>query len=195
MQRPEDATALALAASAGDREALADLIRVTQTDVWRFIALLAGRDAADDLTQETYLRMLGALASFEGRSSVLTWLLTIARRVVVDRVRYERARPRTVPLNDDDMSSGVTSGWLSSRADAVELSLLVGALTPARREAFVLTQVWGMAYHEAADVMGCPVGTVRSRVARARADLLVALAAADAHASGLADAATGGRPA
>jgi hypothetical protein len=73
---------LAEAAAAGDREALAGLIRATQRDVWRFVASQAGTVDADDLTQETYLRAIGALPRFEGRSSIRTWLLVIARRVV-----------------------------------------------------------------------------------------------------------------
>lgn len=58
-----------------------------------FLARSAGPDHADDLTQETFLRMLGSLPGFEGRSSALTWLLAIARRVAVDRYRWDLARP------------------------------------------------------------------------------------------------------
>ena len=88
----DDVTALALAAGGGDRAALSEFIRATQAEVWRFVARLAGRQAADDLTQETYLRVLGALADFKGRSSARTWLLAIARRTVADRLRHEAAR-------------------------------------------------------------------------------------------------------
>ena len=71
-------------------------IEATQRDVWRTIAYLADPGIADDLTQETYLRALGALPRFAGRSTARTWLLSIARRVVVDQVRRNQARPRTV---------------------------------------------------------------------------------------------------
>jgi RNA polymerase sigma-70 factor (ECF subfamily) len=64
-------------------------------------------------------------------------------------------------------------------ADTFGLNNLVGALDRDRREAFVLTQIVGCSYAEAADVCGVPVGTIRSRVARARADLLAAARAAD----------------
>ena len=60
------------------------------------------------------------------------------------------------------------------------LHQFVDDLTPDRREAFVLTQIVGLSYEEAADVIGCPIGTIRSRVARARVDLLDALRQADA---------------
>ena len=95
MSTVDDVTALALAAGQGDRAALSEFIRATQTEVWQFVARLSGSEAADDLTQETYLRVLDALASFRAQSSARTWLLTIARRVVIDRLRYEAARVRS----------------------------------------------------------------------------------------------------
>ncbi|GLZ38014.1 sigma-70 family RNA polymerase sigma factor [Actinokineospora sp. NBRC 105648] len=170
----DDATRWALRARTGDRDALERFVRATQRDVWRFVAHLADPGVADDLAQETYARALGSLPGFAGRSSARTWLLVIARRVVVDQVRTARVRPR------------ITSGaeW-EREADrrratpaftgAVELHLLFDALDPDRREAMVLTQVLGLPYAEAAAVVGCPVGTIRSRVARARDDLIKAI--------------------
>lgn len=164
-------TALAMAAGRGDRPALGEFIRLTQPDVWRFIASLAGRDDADDLTQDTYLRAMDALPGFEGRSSARTWLLTIARRVCADRVRYEMARPQTPRTHE----------WWAQRDEVhadrtvlVEASLVLDSLGRDRREAFVLTQLLGFSYQQAAEVCGCKVGTVRSRVARARAELVAA---------------------
>ncbi|MBM7775533.1 RNA polymerase sigma-70 factor (ECF subfamily) [Actinokineospora baliensis] len=175
MTTPDDeVTRWALRARTGDRDALERFVRATQRDVWRFVAHLAGVAVADDLAQETYARALGSLRGFAGRSSARTWLLVIARRVVVDQVRMARSRPR--------LAGGV--GW-EAEADrhaapsgfegAVELNLLLDALDPDRREALVLTQVLGLPYAEAADVVGCPVGTIRSRVARARDDLIRAV--------------------
>ena len=88
-------TSLALAARSGDRWSLERFVKDTQRDVWRFLAHRAHVRVADDLTQETYLRALKGIRRFSGRSSARTWLLSIARRVVVDHIRYERSRPRT----------------------------------------------------------------------------------------------------
>ncbi|GAA4547121.1 RNA polymerase sigma factor SigC [Amycolatopsis samaneae] len=169
----ERITALALAAGRGDRRALEEWVRATQADVWRFLAHLADAGAADDLTQETYLRAFGSLRRFAGRSSSRTWLLSIARRVVVDQLRSAGARPR---IADTDWESAVerrgTRAAAAGFEDLVELRMLLDGLDPERREVLVLTQVLGLSYAEAADVCGCPVGTVRSRVARARDDLL-----------------------
>ena len=79
-------TGLALAAGKGDQAALDQFIRATERDVWRTVAFLADPGIADDLTQETFLRAIGALPRFAGRSSARTWLLSIARRVVVDQI-------------------------------------------------------------------------------------------------------------
>ena len=83
----------------GDREAAATS-SAHASAVWRFVAHLAGPADADDLTQETYLRALASLPRFAGRSCARTWLLSIARRVVIDRYRYESARPRLHGADD-----------------------------------------------------------------------------------------------
>lgn len=169
MDGDEQLTRLALAAGRGDRSALSEFIRRTQDDVWRFIAHLAGTDRADDAAQETFLRMLTALPRFEGRSSARTWLLAIARHVVTDLLRHEQARPwlrSSVPCCPDLPSRlGVPDA-------AVAPDQLLDRLDPDRREALLLTQLMGFSYAEAAQVCGVPVGTIRSRVARARADLI-----------------------
>ena len=94
MGSSDHVTELALRAGRGDRAALTEFIKATQSDVWRLLAHLGGTDRADDLTQETYLRVMGALPRFAARSSAMTWLLSLARRVWADSMRYDRARPR-----------------------------------------------------------------------------------------------------
>ena len=166
-------TGLALAAGRGDREALDQFIRATERDVWRTVAFLADPGSADDLTQETYLRVIGALPRFAGRSSARTWLLSIARRVVVDQVRRNQARPRTTSQVDLDGLLGNPHNAVRFE-EVVEIRMLLDGLAPDRRDALVLTQVLGLSYDEAAEICGCPLGTIRSRVARARDDLIAA---------------------
>ncbi|WP_420807878.1 RNA polymerase sigma factor SigC [Amycolatopsis antarctica] len=174
----ERTTELALAAGRGDQAALEAWVRATQADVWRFVAHLTGVAVADDLTQETYLRAFGSLPRFAGRSSSRTWLLSIARRVTIDQIRSASVRPRVAgnvdwePAAEQNDARRHRSG--AGFEDTVELGVLLDGLDAQRREALVLTQLLGMSYAEAAEVCGCPVGTVRSRVARAREDLLSA---------------------
>ncbi|GIG57015.1 RNA polymerase sigma factor [Longispora fulva] len=165
---PDSATQWALAARDGDPVAQAALVRETQSDVWRLCASLADARVADDLTQETYLRAFKALARFEARSTVRTWLLGIARRVCVDHIRVMIRQRRAdnafeEPAYQPDPAAGVSGEDLLRRLPAD------------RRSAFVLTQVLGLSYAEAADIESVPIGTIRSRVARARADLVEAV--------------------
>jgi RNA polymerase sigma-70 factor (ECF subfamily) len=173
--RDDEITRAALAGARGDTEATVVFIRATQRDVHRFLTSLVGAREADDLAQETYLRALRSLPRFAARSSARTWLLSIARRAAADHVRTAVRRPRTGAEPDWDLlpEQAPTMPGVDER---VLLRELVLGLTEDRREAFVLTQMLDLSYADAAAVCGCPVGTIRSRVARARADLVAALA-------------------
>ncbi|MFD9870360.1 sigma-70 family RNA polymerase sigma factor [Streptomyces niveus] len=166
-------TAWALAAGLGDRRAAELFVRATYDDVRRFVAhLSADVRGADDLTQETYLRALASLARFAGRSCARVWLLAIARRVVVDRYRRAAARPRIADTTDwVTVADRAQPRHLPGFEESVALADALAAMDPGRRQAFVLTRLIGLSYAEAADALGCPVGTIRSRVARARRDL------------------------
>ncbi len=167
----DDLTRLALDAAGGDRPAFASLVRRTQADVWRFCSHLVDADAVDDVTQDVFLRAAKALPSFRADASARTWLLAIARRACADEVR-RRTRRRALQRRLDAQPS---SPSVPAGAGGVELDELLRDLDPDRRAAFVLTQVLGLGYEAAAEACECPVGTIRSRVARARADLLAAL--------------------
>lgn len=104
--------------------------------------------------------------------------MSITRRVVVDHIRMVSARPRTTGAVDwtqaADRRQADAHDSAAGFEDIVEVNVLLGGLMPERKEALVLTQVLGMTYDEAADVCGVPIGTIRSRVARGRQDLLEA---------------------
>ena len=163
-------------AGRGDQQAAAAFVRALQGPVWRFLVHLAGPADAEDLAQETFLRALRSLPGFAGRSSARTWIFTIARRVAVDHVRAATARPRVAALPDWQTAAEAAGAVTAGGDDGVALRGLIAGLAPDRREAFVATQVLGLSYAEAAEVCGCPVGTIRSRVARAREDLVAAWA-------------------
>lgn len=168
-------TGLALRAGRGDKRALTEFIRATQDDVWRLLAHLAGPQHADDLTQETYLRVMGSLPRFAGRSSARTWLLSLARRAWVDSVRHDMARPRKSAAEIEDVA-GQSPDNPNTWSEVIDARSLLDALPPERKEAIVLTQVLGYTYEEAAKIAGVRVGTIRSRVARARRDLIAGAA-------------------
>lgn len=170
-------TAWALAARAGDAEAVEQFVRALHRDVQRYVAhLCADPQAVDDLAQDTFLRALGSLHRFEGRSSARSWLLSIARRSVIDSFRYAAARPRLADVPDWQLAvENAQPRDLPGFDDGVVLLDLLESLPEERREAFVLTQLVGLPYTEAAEAGDCPIGTVRSRVARARATLMALL--------------------
>lgn len=163
-------TELALAAGRGDKAALTEFIKLTQSDVWRLLTHLGGIEIADDLTQETYLRVISALPRFAARSSARTWLLSLARRVWVDNIRHDMARPKKSHAEVENVDAPTESPW----SDWVDMRILIDALPTDRREALILTQVLGFSYEEAAKIADVRVGTIRSRVARARADIIEA---------------------
>ena len=172
----DEITELALAAGRGDGAATAAFVRATQGDVWRYVAYLVDRANADDLTQETYLRALRGLRTFRAQTTARIWLLSIARRVVVDHFRRQGRRPAVVASLDGDDVGGDRLRQVGDSAEEVSMRLLIASLDPDKRDAFVLTQVHGLSYAEAAQACGVPIGTIRSRMARAREHLVAELA-------------------
>ncbi|MFV0132369.1 sigma-70 family RNA polymerase sigma factor [Streptomyces sp. HMX87] len=180
--REESITALALAARGGDTDAVEHFVRALHRDVRHYVTFLgADPQNADDLAQDTFLRALGSLHRFEGRSSARTWLLSIARRAVIDSIRHGAARPRLSDREDwEAAAERAQPRDLPGFDEGIALAELLDTLPADRREAFVLTQLLGLPYAEAAVVSDCPVGTVRSRVSRARTSLIRWLAEAEA---------------
>lgn len=176
----DELTRLLLAARDGDRTALLPAIRASQPDVWRLAYHLAGPDDADDVTQDTFVRAWKALPDFRGDSSARTWLLSIARRACADHVRRTVRRRRLAARAEQQARAAPATAVTVDPADAHPVAALVDALPDDQRAAFVLTQVVGCSYQEAAEACGVPVGTIRSRVARAREHLVDEIRRADA---------------
>lgn len=167
-------TRLLLDARDGDERALERFVARTQGDVWKLCRYLGDTRDADDLAQEVYERAIRSLHRYRAEGPARGWLLTIARRVCVDHTRRAQRRRRRDAAVFDTMVAGDGIGTLTSgdAADRVALDDVLAGLSDDRREAFVLTQVLGLHYDEAAEVLDCPVGTIRSRVARARLELV-----------------------
>lgn len=148
----------------------------------RGLARWLTRDAAEaeDVVQEACLRALRSIDGYAG-GNPRAWLLAIVRNVAFDRLAERRGRDRMLPVEDADEAGALiapeTPESLLSHATAVErLREATAGLPPLLREAFVLREVHRLAYREIAAATGVPVGTVMSRLSRARARLLAALA-------------------
>ncbi|NHC44296.1 sigma-70 family RNA polymerase sigma factor [Motilibacter aurantiacus] len=170
-----DLGALLLAAR-DDEAAAAAFVRALQPSVWRFVASLLGPRTPEhdiaEVVQETFVRTLTGRSRWRGDASATTWVLAIARRCVADHLSGLTRRRAREGVLDESLHDVPTADLTSS----VELADLIARLGDDRREAFVLTQALGLSYAEAAEVCGVPIGTIRSRVARARADLVEAYA-------------------
>ncbi|HEY7628517.1 MAG TPA: sigma factor-like helix-turn-helix DNA-binding protein [Ilumatobacteraceae bacterium] len=165
---------LVAAAQEGDDVAVRELVRFTQPVIWRLCNLLGTPGEEDDLVQDTYLRALRSLSTYRGEGSVIGWLSAIARRVCADHIRLRVRQRRLIHV-----LTPVAEDYVVDPPGNPTRELL-DELDPDRREAFVLTQVAGLSYEEAALVLNCPIGTIRSRVARARAELVVEVRSAEA---------------
>lgn len=167
-------TRLLIAARDGDRVALERFVAETQADVWRMCRYLGDVEYADDLAQESYERAIGSIHRFRAEGSARGWLLTIARRTCVDHTRRASRRRRLDQAVLRNTTAGSLDGSLIApdMSGRVDLDDVLAHLDDDRRSAFVLTQILGLQYDEVAEVLDCPIGTVRSRVARARRDLV-----------------------
>lgn len=155
-------------ARSGDLRAFEELVRGYQAEVFRF-ALHLTRDhpLAEDVTQETFLRAFRFIRGYRGAQRFGSWLFAIARNCSMDALRK---RGTVAPFTDHDVRSGPDA---SVRA---ELDAALAAVSADHREAFLLVEVFGLSYQEAADVLGIAVGTVKSRMFRARQALCAAIA-------------------
>ena len=172
MAEPTDAV-LAASAAGGDTGAFEMLVRRHYAAVWR-VAFLSVREemAAEELTQDTFLRAYGALAGWRGEASLRTWLATICRRLCIDRARLKRLETVTTP--DLEAVAGSTSET-EALAERFDLRAALDRLPADDREAFLLVHHYGYSSFEAATLLGVPASTLRSRVGRARERLAAAL--------------------
>jgi RNA polymerase sigma-70 factor, ECF subfamily len=164
----------------GAREVVA--MALTHADALYNLARWLVRDPqeAEDLVQETYARALGAAHQFEAGSNLKAWLMRILRNTYLDDRR--RARPEAAEENVDELPT--TGGEPADEAQSVQLRALVAGEVAAAVEALpegwrtaILLDLEGLSEAEMAGVLGCAEGTVKSRLARARAALRERLAA------------------
>lgn len=175
---------LLAAVAAGNRGAFATLFRRRRPDVYRFALHMTGEPAAaDDVTQDVFIAVMRDAGRYErGRSTVVAWLCGIARNHA--RRRLERDK-RLVPFNVDGDEGPIDIGAVHpdqlsdlTRAEGLDaLRRAVSSLPLGYREAVVACDLQELSYAEAAEALGCAVGTVRSRLHRGRALLASKLGA------------------
>ncbi|HEX2367726.1 MAG TPA: RNA polymerase sigma factor [Acidimicrobiia bacterium] len=160
------------AAMGGDIAAFEELVRGLQAQVWRYLRhLLGDDDLAEDVTQETFIRVYRRLRTFRFRSKFSTWVFQVARNAGIDAIR---SRARLLRLTEQ--AGAVTRQSVSGPEATSELRAAVDSLPVRLREALLTVEILGLRYREASQVLGIPEGTVKSRVHHARQRLTAWLA-------------------
>src|SRR5271166_4309791 len=121
----------------------------------------------DDLVQDTLVKALSNLNHFQPGTNMRAWLFTILRHNFYNEVRYQKYHPAG-PLDEVDTSTLATLPAQDKYMEFEDVLKGLGALLPEQREALILIAIEGLSYEEAAAICGCPVGTVKSRLSRAR---------------------------
>lgn len=141
---------------------------------------------ADDVLQQTYALAIDAFGRLRENSNVRAWLFSIMRNVWLLELRGRRNRERTGVLTSDmlDNIESESSGAhevLEAEEDAVRVRAAIAKLAPQYREVIVLREYEDLSYQEIANVIGCPIGTVMSRLGRSRTKLRLLLSQTEKH--------------
>jgi RNA polymerase sigma-70 factor (ECF subfamily) len=170
-------------ARAGDGLAFGELIRPYVPSVRRFAYAFARNwSDADDLAQDALLKAFRAISGFEGRSSLSTWLYSVTRHVCFDHQRSQQVRARgseesleVAAVVDAPSPLPGPDRVLETKHEAEQLWRALKSLPSEFRVPLVLFEIEGLEYQEIARIEGVPIGTVRSRLSRARQQLEVEL--------------------
>ncbi len=161
-----------------------DIAEVTQMNRLYSYAMSLARHPteAQDLVQETYVRAISAIEGLRDDSNITSWLCTILRNIWLNQLRTKRSRPEIVEMDEGTHSSHIAADTSRNAHDLyvtelerVEVQAAIQQLDQDSRELIILREYDELSYQEIARVLGCPMGTVMSRLSRARAKLRTAL--------------------
>ena len=178
-----DTPALVERAKGGDSRAFENLVGLYQDKIYSYVSrMLHDPIEAEDIAQEAFVRAYQSLPSFRGASSFQTWLYRIASNLVIDSVRRQRRRDdgaisldAPIGTHDGDMPRELPDErrgpeeLAESSVIQEEVNGAIERISPKLRPVLVMYDLQGMSYQEIAEVLGCPLGTVKSRVFNSRA--------------------------
>jgi RNA polymerase sigma-70 factor (ECF subfamily) len=148
------------------------------------MALTGNSFEAEDLVQETYVRALEGIGRLGEDSNVKAWLYTILRNIRLNQVRQQRNRPKLVELDADENTADLVMETANdphalyvNKMETKQVREALQQLSEVFREIILLREYEGLSYREIATLLGCPPGTVMSRLARARSKLTSLLSA------------------
>jgi RNA polymerase sigma-70 factor (ECF subfamily) len=182
---PEEAL-FVLRLQANEDAAYDELVRVYSASIFHVAYRMLGDTAdASDVVQDIFLKVFRNISGFKGEAALKTWIFKIAFSEILNRLRWWKRRHRFATVSLDDQTNGANTGYsqivaaptptpeqaLQSKEEEDAIQQALGKLSREHRSIIVLRDIEGFSYNEIADVLGVSVGTVKSRLARARADL------------------------
>jgi RNA polymerase sigma-70 factor, ECF subfamily len=182
---PQQVDQLVQRSQRGDTAAFDQLVNLYQDRIYNYVARMV-RDPveAEDIAQEAFVKAYRNLPSFRGASTFQTWLYRIAGNLTIDAVRRRRRRENTFSLDApvdteegamtrelEDVSLPGPSGRVESSETRRQVHQAIQQLSPKLRSVVVLYELQGLSYEEIADILGCPLGTIKSRLFNARMEL------------------------
>jgi RNA polymerase sigma-70 factor (ECF subfamily) len=171
---------------ANDDAAYDELVRIYSASIFHVAYRMLGETAeASDVVQEIFLKVFRNIGGFKGEAALKTWIFKIAFSEILNRLRWWKRRHRyaTVSLDEEPKGNGIPAGQslpsssptpeqaLQSKEQETAIQQALGRLSREHRSIIVLRDIEGFSYNEIADVLDVSIGTVKSRLARARADL------------------------
>jgi RNA polymerase sigma factor (sigma-70 family) len=158
---------IAVRCQLGERDAFDMLVARWHEPLWRYARRLADDpDTADDVVQEIWLRVVRGIARLRDPVRLRAWIFGIARRVLMDRLRSKYGEPGHVALDGTDLPAPADTSSLEDAIDIMHEELAQLPMT--EREVLELFYLQGLSLTELAEILGIPVGTVKSRLFRAR---------------------------
>src|SRR6266699_4945314 len=169
---------------ANEDAAYDELVRTYSSSIFHVAYRMLGDSAeASDVVQEIFLKVFRNIGGFKGEAALKTWIFRIAFSEILNRLRWWKRRRRFATVSLDDSPNGSGSGRsvaassptpeqaLQSKEQETSIQQALGRLSREHRSIIVLRDIEGFSYNEIADVLGVSIGTVKSRLARARGDL------------------------
>jgi RNA polymerase sigma-70 factor (ECF subfamily) len=169
---------------ANDDAAYDELVRTYHTSIFHVAyRMLGDAGEAADVVQDIFLKVFRNIGGFKGEAALKTWIFRIALSEILNRLRWWKRRHRFSTVSLEDTHNGNGSGYyvrdskptpeeaLECKEQERAIQEALSALSSHHRSIIVLRDIEGFSYNEIADVLGISVGTVKSRIARARAEL------------------------
>jgi RNA polymerase sigma-70 factor (ECF subfamily) len=169
---------------ANEDAAYDELVRIYSASIYHVAYRMLGDSAeASDVVQEIFLKVFRNIGGFKGEAALKTWIFKIAFSEILNRLRWWKRRHRFATVSLDEQPNGnparenvadagpTPEEVLHSKERETAIQLALSRLSREHRSIIVLRDIEGFSYNEIADVLGVSIGTVKSRLARARADL------------------------